>query len=124
MLVTSSIAPHFALFLCSCLAVVPSSRPARADAPRTRAVKAGRRAVLTSCSTAARLRLDGPEHGARIRQVGTPLSDQALAWVLDGAQHMGLELDKSDLTPIYKLSPNSREYLENSAEPGLFYKLM
>src|SRR5947199_3528 len=69
MLVTSSIAPHFALFLCSCLAVVPSSRPARADAPRARAVKAGRRAVLTSCSTAARLRLDGPEHGARIRQV-------------------------------------------------------
>src|SRR5438552_5740990 len=47
MLVTSSIAPHFALFLCSCLAVVPSSRPARADAPRARAVKAGRRAVMT-----------------------------------------------------------------------------
>src|SRR5213593_1436121 len=67
MLVTSSIAPHFALFLCSCLAVVPSSRPARADAPRARAVKAGRRAVLTSCSTAARLRLDGPEHGASAR---------------------------------------------------------
>src|SRR5205823_3045029 len=35
MLVTSSIAPHFALFLCSCLAVVPLSRPARADAPST-----------------------------------------------------------------------------------------
>ena len=33
-LVTSSIVPHFALFLCSCLAVVPSSRPASADAPR------------------------------------------------------------------------------------------
>src|SRR6266403_1489802 len=60
MLVTSSIAPHCALFLCSCLAVVPSSRPARADAPRARAVKAGRRAVLTSCSAAARPRLDGP----------------------------------------------------------------
>src|SRR5882724_262748 len=60
MLVTPSIAPHFALFLCSCLAVVPSSRPARADAPRARAVKAGRRAVLTSCSAAARPRLDGP----------------------------------------------------------------
>src|SRR3984893_14014456 len=72
MLVTSSIAPHFALFLGSCLTVVPSSRPARADAPRARAVKAGRRAVLTSCSTAARLRLDGPEHRARIKQVGTP----------------------------------------------------
>src|SRR3982074_551462 len=72
-MVMSSIAPHFALFLCSCLAVVPSSRPARADAPRARAVKAGRRAVLTSCSTAARLRLDGPEHGARIKQVGRRL---------------------------------------------------
>src|SRR5262249_37106154 len=35
-LVTSSIVPHFALFLCSCLAVVPSSRPARADAPRAK----------------------------------------------------------------------------------------
>jgi hypothetical protein len=70
--VTSSNAPHVALFLCSCLAAVPSSRPARADAPRARAVKAGRRAVLTSCSTAARLCLDGPEHGARIKQVGTP----------------------------------------------------
>jgi hypothetical protein len=32
--VTSSNVPHFALFLCSCLAVVPSSRPAHADAPR------------------------------------------------------------------------------------------
>src|SRR5580704_4651555 len=48
MLVTSSRAPHFARFLCSCLAVVASSRPARADAPRARAVKAGRRAVLTA----------------------------------------------------------------------------
>src|SRR4030088_1751273 len=54
-LATSSIAPHFALFLCSCLAVVPPPRLARADAPRARAVKADCRAVLTSCSTAARL---------------------------------------------------------------------
>lgn len=73
MLVTSSIAPHFVLFLSSCLAVVPLSRPARADAPRARAVKAGRRAVLTSCSTAVRPRLDGPEHGARIRHSGRRL---------------------------------------------------
>src|SRR5258708_37391099 len=72
MLVTSSIAPPFALFLCSCLTVVPSSPPARADAPCARAVKAGRRAVLTSCSTAARVRLDGPEHGARVKQGGAP----------------------------------------------------
>src|SRR5215467_4947152 len=35
-LATSSIAPHFVLFLCSCLAPVPSSRPARGGAPRAR----------------------------------------------------------------------------------------
>src|SRR5207247_6437626 len=73
MLVTSSIAPHFALFLCSCLAVVPSSRPTRADAPRARAVKAGRRAALTSCSTAARLRLDGPCTARGSSRSGRPL---------------------------------------------------
>jgi hypothetical protein len=33
---SSSIAPHSALFLCSRLAAVPSSRPARAGAPRAR----------------------------------------------------------------------------------------
>jgi len=38
------------LFLCSCLAVVPSSRPARAGAPCTGAVKAGRRAALPLAS--------------------------------------------------------------------------
>src|SRR6516162_5722149 len=54
------------LFLCSCLAAVPSSRPTRADAPRTAAVKAGRRAGLASGFHAARPRLDGREHGARI----------------------------------------------------------
>ena len=71
-LVTSSIVPHFALFLCSCWRSF--LRPGlRAQTRRAqRAVKAGRRAVLTSCSTAARPRLDGPEHGARIKQVGTP----------------------------------------------------
>src|SRR6516225_12040228 len=71
-LVRSSIVPHFALFLCSCLVVVPSSRPTSANAPRAGAVKAGRRAVLTSCSIAARPRLDGPEHGARIKRGRTP----------------------------------------------------
>src|SRR5258707_15758214 len=54
MLVTSSIAPHFAMFLYSCLAVVPSSRPARAHAPRASTGKASPRVVLPSCSTAAR----------------------------------------------------------------------
>jgi len=60
------------LFLCSCLAAVPSSRPAAADAPRAGAVKAGRRAGLASRFDAARPRLDGPEHGARITLHGTP----------------------------------------------------
>jgi hypothetical protein len=57
------VAPHFALFLCSCLALVPSSRPACADAPRARTVKAGRRAVLTTCSTAARPDRHRPDLG-------------------------------------------------------------
>ena len=64
-------APCFALFLCSCLEVVPSSRPAGAGAPRAGAVKAGRRAWLATCSSTARPRLDGAEHGASIKQVGT-----------------------------------------------------
>jgi hypothetical protein len=71
-LVTSSIVPHFALFLCSCLAVVPSSRPARAGAPRAK----GRQGRPSCCPDvllyAARPRLDDPEHGAKIKQVGTP----------------------------------------------------
>ena len=66
-LTTSSIAPHFALFLCSCLAAVPSSRPAG----YRRAARRGRqgwpsRLSCPSCPPAARPRLDGPEHGARI----------------------------------------------------------
>src|ERR1700756_3730291 len=49
------------LFLCSRLAAVPSSRPARADAPRARAVKAGRRAgPCPLASVLPRPRLDGP----------------------------------------------------------------
>src|SRR5260370_3843871 len=46
MFVPSSLAPYFALFLFSCLAVVPSSPPARPRAPRARAVKDGRRGSL------------------------------------------------------------------------------
>ena len=62
-----------ALFLCSCLAAVPSSRPAgHGRAARRGAVKAGRRAGLASRVHAARPRLDGPEHGARITLGGTP----------------------------------------------------
>ena len=58
-LVTSSMAPHFALFRCSCLAVVHSSRPARADAPRARG-RQGRPSrcpdvLLYRCQAALRL---------------------------------------------------------------------
>ena len=59
-----SIIPILRLFLCSCLAAVPSSRPAAADAPRAGAVKAGRRTGLASRFDAARPRLGGPEHGS------------------------------------------------------------
>jgi hypothetical protein len=66
---------------CSSLRAVPLFVPggrsfvpacARRRAARKGAVKAGRRAILTSGSTAARPRLDGLEHGAKIKQVGTP----------------------------------------------------
>jgi hypothetical protein len=69
---TSSITPHLVQFLCSCRAAVPSSRPARADAPRARAVKAGRHAGAASRSGVSGPRLDGPEHGATLKPVGTP----------------------------------------------------
>jgi len=42
------------------------------DAPRAGAVKAGRRSGLASRVHAARPRLDGPEHGARITLNGRP----------------------------------------------------
>jgi nucleoid-associated protein YgaU len=46
------------------------------------------------------------------------LADQALEWVLDGARHVGLELDSSERSPIFKLNPNSREYLADSETPS------
>jgi uncharacterized protein (DUF2235 family) len=52
------------------------------------------------------------------------LSDQAMDWVLDGARHLGLQLDKSPRSPIFKLTPDACEYLEDAAEPGLMYKAM
>ena len=42
-------------------------------APRAGTVEVGRRACLASCAGVARPRLDGPEHGARIKRVGTLL---------------------------------------------------
>lgn len=41
--------------------------------PRARTVKVGRRACLVSRTSVARPCLDGPEHGARIKRVGTRL---------------------------------------------------
>ena len=67
--------------LCSSSHAVPlfvpedgSFVPARTSskASRAGAVKAGRRAVLTSRTAIARPRLDGAEHGARIKRVGRP----------------------------------------------------
>jgi hypothetical protein len=42
-------------------------------APRARAVKAGRRDDVAACASVSRPRLDGPEHGAKIKQIGTLL---------------------------------------------------
>ena len=68
--VTSSLAPHIAQFLCSSQG--PSFVPARRTsiASRAGAVKAGRCAWLAAGSGVARPRLDGAEHGARIKRVG------------------------------------------------------
>jgi nucleoid-associated protein YgaU len=52
------------------------------------------------------------------------LSDQALDWILDGARHMGLELDAGAHSRIFELAPNYAEFIENSEKPGLFYKAM
>ena len=69
--VTSSLAPHIAQFLCSSRGPVPSSRPTKRRSRRAQgAVKAGRRAWLAAGSGVARPRLDGAEHGARIKRVG------------------------------------------------------
>ena len=70
---TSLIAPHLVQFLCSCRGVVPSSRPALVRRRRAQeAVKAGRRAWLASGSGVSRPRLDGREHGATLKPIGTP----------------------------------------------------
>ena len=68
--VTSSLAPHTAQFLCSSQgrSFVPARRTSIAS--RAGAVKAGRCAWLAAGSGVARPRLDGAEHGARIKRVG------------------------------------------------------
>ena len=71
---TSSIAPHLActvpLFVPGGCSFVPACACRRAA--RKGAVKAGRRARLACRVHAARPRLGGPEHGARITLDGTP----------------------------------------------------
>lgn len=55
------------------------------------------------------------------------LSDQALDWVLDGARHMGLELDGAENSRIYELSPDYRDFLQNSpppSKPGVIDRIM
>jgi uncharacterized protein (DUF2235 family) len=52
------------------------------------------------------------------------LSDQALDWILDGARAAGLVLDGGRYSRIFELQPDYREYLENSEEPGMLYKVM
>src|SRR5215468_5682572 len=59
----------------SLLHAVPLSEPfvpacGCEGAPRARAVEAGRRDDVAACASVSRPRLDGPEHGARIKQVG------------------------------------------------------
>ena len=70
--ITSSIAS----WLCAVPLFVPGGRSfvptcGCRGAPRAGTVKVGRRACLASCASVARPRLDGPEHGARIRRLGT-----------------------------------------------------
>jgi len=52
------------------------------------------------------------------------LADQAMDWVLDGARHMGLELDSNEHSRIFELQPDYTEYLESSAKQGLLYRTM
>src|SRR5258707_5032460 len=71
-LITSSIAS----WLCTVPLFVPGGRSfvptcGCRGAPRAGTVKVGRRACLASRASVARPRLDGPEHGARIKRVGT-----------------------------------------------------
>src|SRR5215475_14920223 len=77
----------------SCVVQRPASKPvslfdlgarffvptrAAAGTPRAAAVKAGRRGVSAALSAVARPRLDGGEHGVRLRAVGTKTSPGAM----------------------------------------------
>ena len=73
-------------FLCSCQEAVPSSRPAldlrrRAQGPSSLAV-----ALTSPLARRFQARLDGTEHGATLKQVGTP---SRLSFSLSGIMHLG-----------------------------------
>ena len=51
------------------------------------------------------------------------LSDQALDWILDGARAAGLVLDAQDSSRIFELKPDHMEYLDDSSNDGIFYRL-
>jgi len=68
---TSSITPHLAQFLCSCVAAVPSSRPAGVPRRRAQGVRQGWPSRFSASRFGvARPRLDGPGHGATLKPVG------------------------------------------------------
>jgi nucleoid-associated protein YgaU len=50
-------------------------------------------------------------------------SDQSLDWVLDGARSAGLILDPQNSSRIFELKPDYTEYIENSTEQSLYYRL-
>jgi nucleoid-associated protein YgaU len=51
------------------------------------------------------------------------LSDQSLDWVLDGARSAGLVLDPQNSSRIFELKPDYMEYIENSSERSLYYRI-
>ncbi len=55
------------------------------------------------------------------------LSDQTLDWILDGARRVGLEFDGAAHSRIFELSPDYRDFLQNSPppdNPGLIDRVM
>jgi type VI secretion system (T6SS) phospholipase Tle1-like effector len=51
------------------------------------------------------------------------MSDQALDWIVDGARAAGLVLDPQDSSRIFGLKADYTEYLDDSPNDGVFYRL-
>src|SRR5262249_10806282 len=79
----------------------------RRRAARKGAVKAGRRAVPTSCSPAARLRLDGPAYGARIKR----LHRERRRLIAERVQHVNRIKGLCATQGIYDYSPLRKDRL-------------